>query len=485
MNPPSDTPPSADPVAPGDGGDPPASHSAPRPVAKAPRINRPAAPARQDAPDQGTNRLPEMTLADILGWANKLRSAAKSDTVPNEPAPEARQAQIDRTNRKFRRFDPEAAKAEQLPAGVSQAAEPGDSDESAPGGTPHPGAAPLTGREFRSDRRRSKGKPYGLLSIIIAQFAVLLLMAASFLVGRSSVVGNTHPPAGRPQPILAEGEKAAANPAAQAAGIIDQAMVAETAGDYNRAAALLNQLKADGAQIAGLDYQLALLAFRSGDYSGAMPLLNHSIAANDFAGSCYGIRGLIESRRTGSMSGLRDFEAATKADPFEAANYFYWGEALRRMGKAQEAITRLKQAIDRATTIGDLNTYRFKVRLTQIELGQEQEFAKELEREMEKPRPSIEWVLTAAAKDMHDGNYQAAAAYLDRARQLVDPSVVSGALRDYFFIGYADQAPLAPYFATAVSPRPAPETAPQDNKFLTENPFSLKPAASPGAALDH
>jgi tetratricopeptide (TPR) repeat protein len=264
-------------------------------------------------------------------------------------------------------------------------------------------------------------------------------------------------------------------------GLIDQAVDAAAAGDAKKAAAVLDQVRHTSGHIDGLDYQLALLAFASGDFPSAMLSLNRSIAEGEEVGACYGQRGLIANQR-GPARGLHDFEAATQSAPFDAKGFFYWGEALRRSGKPQEALIHLRQAVERASTPAEQANYQLKVRLTQIELGREKEFAPELAAEMALARPPGDWVLTAAAQDMHSGNFAAAAADLNRARQLMDPAQLSGALRDYFFQGYRTEVPLARIYSeimlpsTPSEPTPTPAATPAEALSLT---LTAPPGASP------
>ncbi len=492
MTPPTDDtappPPAGEPE--GDG-EPASAQAGPQPLPKAPRLHPPTLASRREAAPQSPAPEPEVSMADLLEWARTMGEGSVPAAEPPAAPAEGQRAQMSREHRKFHKFDPEAAASE--PGGtellegasVGLAADPDwTAGERTGFGAGRPGDLPM-GHDPRTGLRRPKGQPRSLLSSLLAQLVVLILIGASFYLGRATMPGNTRAPLKRPGPLPVESDKAPDFLSPGAAALIDQAMAAQSTGQFTKAAALFNQVKRGDSHVEGLDYHLAYLDFLSGDFAAAMPALNHSIEEGEALGACYGLRGLIESRRRGNGKGLHDFEASTQADPFDPKSFFYWGEALRRFGKPQEALVRLQEAIDRTESPVELAAYRLKARLAQIDAGQEQEFAKQLAEEMARPVAPLEWVLTAAAVEMQKGNFEAAAADLDRAQKLAGPAILHVALRDFFFAAFADKEPVAAYYGKppappaaggsndAAAPIPAPDTA------GSTDPFTLRPAAAP------
>jgi tetratricopeptide (TPR) repeat protein len=215
--------------------------------------------------------------------------------------------------------------------------------------------------------------------------------------------------------------------------------------------------------------------------------------------AAYRLRGTLLNRVGGATRGIGDFEQATQIDPFDAQNFYFLGEALRRAGKPQEALVRLKQAFDRLREPAFESEYRLKIRLTQIELGEEQEFVPEMAQRLAENPPPPDWLLTAAAVDMEHRDFAAAATHLERARQYMDKQVFALRMRDYFFYSYRIYPPLARFFAVDPTAVPAPSAsetpkvrAPfaheggdaltlRDNGLLIQGPVNLAPKALPAA----
>jgi tetratricopeptide (TPR) repeat protein len=310
-------------------------------------------------------------------------------------------------------------------------------------------------------------------SSLAAQCVVVGLMGSCYLLGRMTLPGRI--PAAVPPNAAAEGKEPATplGVPEPAMGVIDQALAAQNAGDSENAFRLLDQLRRDGGHINGLDFQLGWLAYQRGDYPGALLALNRSIAEEEEVGSSYDLRGLIAGGPRPGMTA--DFEAATQANPFDAIAFFHWGEALRRSGKPRQALIRLRQALDRAQTPATQSLFGLKIRLAEIELGEEKNFAPALAAALARPQPASEWLLTAAAQEMRGGNYSAAAAHLEEARQVSGSAVIGSALLDYFFQGYADKPEMAGVYAEIPGP-PMPPMPPAPAAFVG-------PAGLPAVAL--
>ena len=272
-------------------------------------------------------------------------------------------------------------------------------------------------------------------------------------------------------------------------------MAAEQEYKFDQADDLLKQVKASGEHVRGLTFQMAQLAVFRRDYHRAMTLLNTAIAEGENLDDAYNLRATLVGH-TSSIRGtaMNDYDTATNVDPFGARNYFYWGEALRRIGKDQAAIVRLKQAIDRLREPELESIYRLKLRLAQIEAGQQNEFADELAKQIALPNPEMDWLVTAAAVEINNGNFAAAASDLDRAALRGDAGAFGARLRDYYLYQFRDKKELARFYSKAPSAKPgsaeilmAPNDSPAPEASAAPtiglDVPTLPPPASPGATL--
>ena len=214
----------------------------------------------------------------------------------------------------------------------------------------------------------------------------------------------------------------------------------------------------------------------------------------------YNLRATLGSRniRAGLIrgNGLNDYDTATKVDPFGARTYYYWGAALRRAGKDQAAIVHLQQAIDRLREPELESLYRLTWRLAKIEADQAKDFADQLAKQLALPNPTMDWLLTAAAEQIHDGKFAAAAEFLDKAAQRGDPETFRLRLGDFYLSQFRFQKELARFYQKApaakpgsvpVAPEPAetPGATPSSSSASGLDVPPMPPPASPGATLPH
>jgi tetratricopeptide (TPR) repeat protein len=453
---------------------------------KSPRLDPEAFWDRDDLPAALQANVTDADLAQLLVWAHEFDGTRQPAGKGASAETEANRQQQSRRRHKFRRFDPEAAEtsetaaepAKDVPAGETALA--GTAGDDLADGA---GARAGWGRQ-RINRRGALGQPRfqppSLLSSLVVQFLILAFLVAGFLLGRATLSAKAAAAARRSVPLPADSDKEPALLSASEMALIDQAIAAENAGDTKKAFTIFDQLRHGKGHVAGLDYQLASLAFRSKDAASALMLVNRSIAQNEAVSDCYALRGLIMNSR-GVLKGLHDFQAAAQVDPFGAKSFLFWGEALRRAGRPQEALVHLREAVARAQNPWDQAMDELKVRLTQIEIGQGKDFAAALEAEMALPSPPVPWLLTAVAQELHDGDFPAAARNLERARPLLGAALMAGTLRDYFFMAYADKPALATVYAEILG-RPAPTQSPPPSSGEDSPPAVIQMPLPPPAA---
>ena len=323
---------------------------------------------------------------------------------------------------------------------------------------------------------------------LATQLGVLALLIGSFVLGRVSVSKVVPPPLSgpaAPEVINSEGKSTTNLLSEDNAALIDQAMAAEQAADFQKTLALLEKVKASGAHVPGLAFQLGQAAVFDRDYTKAMHLLNDAIAQNDAAAEAYNIRATLNSRNNLLRgNGLNDYETATKLNPFGARDFFYWGEALRRAGKVQAAIVRLQQAIDRLREPELESLYRLTLRLAKIEAGQEKEFADELAKQLALPNPTMDWLITAAAEEIHNGRF---ATYLEKAQQRGDAEPFDLRLRDFYLHQFQYEKELSRFYPKTVAEKPggSPEPDAEKPPAIGLDVPVMPPPASPSLALPH
>jgi hypothetical protein len=421
----------------------------PAPLPKAPRANPPTVGQRREKAPSGA----KMTMGEVVAWLGRM------DLGPDRPdeEPSGPEVQPTRESRQFRRMQSAAARAARMAAARAHegaAAEAGFPEDGAPRTEDGAIIPELTPR----GERRVNPPAAGLFSNVVAQCIVLVLMGLCFVLGRVTLPARPPAAVRGAAPAVGSKEPAAGNGVpGPTMALLDQALAAQN-NDPGKAVKLLERLRGGGQHISGLEYELGWLAYRNANYPEALLALNRSIAQGEEVSESYDLRGMITGGRLSGL-GTLDFEAATQANPFAANAFFHWGEALRRVGKPRQALVHLQQALDRAQTPGARTVYELKIRLTQIELGEEEDFAPALAAALAQPQPATEWLLTAAAQELHNGNYRAATASLERARQFGNLPFLSAALRDYFFLGFAERTEIADEFAKIFGqPAPAPPT---------------------------
>ncbi len=424
-NPPPPPTPPAEPAAPQT-----APAARPATVAAAPRANPPSVFNPKDAPPAPSGLT---GFTDQLAWLQAL--VANQDTAPPQRTP------LSKKEKKFHRYDPEAPKPGTVDVPSTDEGKPGPDTRSRADLPPPTGETPTV--------RKRRLKPVSVTDRRLgrwlrSQLIRAALVAGIFVVGRVTAPGR-HPVAVSAVPRASVDR---AEPGSHIPDLIDQAMAAENKMDFAKATGLLQEVQREKSRVMGVDYHLALLAFESGDVARVLPLLNQSIERGEEVAACYNLRGTLANRVSGVGHGLDDLQTATLIDPYNAKYFYFAGEALRRAGKPAAALQRLRQASERARDPALQSLYDLKVRLAQIELGQEGDFAGQLAAELRRTPPSIDWLFTAAAVAMRDHYLDDAGWYLDKVSALTDQTTINVRLSDFFFYTYANEKSLARYYAS-------------------------------------
>ena len=448
----------------------------------APRVNPPSVFNQKGAPPA---ELPT-AMAEFVEWMSKL---AGGSVPPEEVAPTGR-ALIPKEQKKFSRQPADGGTAVHGAPGAASAAG-SVAARDALFGHPTAPSAETPGRSappesFNVERkRRTKEQLSRSPAVVLSvQFLVFALIVGSFFLGRATVskTGGSSSAAESGTSANSPNNKTPEILSTDLAAKVDQANAAEKDGDYSRARSLLEEVRQAGGHLAALDYHLALLAFESGDQPRALLLLNSSADQEKDVAEAYNLRGIMMEQAAGLSKGLPDLERAAQADPFNAKYAFFVGEVLRRTGKPQAAEDYLTQALHRLREPGLQGTYEAKLRLAQLEAGQEKAFSDEMALKLALNPPPVDWLFTAAAVELHHGNAAAAAGYLDKARAATSREEMEARLRDYYFSSFANDKELARFFHRVDQPAASPVLPKLPPSVPGDAPASDASAAGQGKA---
>lgn len=201
--------------------------------------------------------------------------------------------------------------------------------------------------------------------------------------------------------------------------LIETALAAERRGDWQEASERLIAAKRNDRTLPGILFRIGKSSYDRGDLNGATVALDHALRFGENLPVANYYRGLIAVRQHELPAAAGYFEAATRAEPFVADFFYYWGEALRLDQHPREAIKRYQQAVQRTPSTSDATLCRFKIRLARIEAAEASQVAAEVEEARAAGSLSVDWLMTEAALELHAGK-------IPEARQLISEARAKG-----------------------------------------------------------
>jgi tetratricopeptide (TPR) repeat protein len=401
--------------------------------------------------DEPPPEQPLIADADIAAISTLLATLLAKKQAP-PPAEEPKAAKIYRFVPKS--VQPAAVKPAlydpQYPAGAPSNEE-SDGQEAAAAPPPAPPRATPAPVQWKGELAPPKRPPFA---------AILFVLLALILAGGAYWAGNAFPLLNREradakQPVA--GADAAPEPAWSDGELsqLDRALTADQAGDLEKALAVATTLRSNSGPLPGLDLYLSSIQTRQLQYIEAEKKLREMMGEPN-AGAWLDAeidaeRGfnLVRERRFDRAA--KSFERAAMENPFDPVYFRNWGEALRRYGRLQEAITRFQEEILRYPAIqpelvNERQAAEFKIRLCEIEAGQDQPVKAALEEHLASPAPGGYWYLTGAAYALSHGDMAGAAAALGQAKAVMPADEFGGILGDYFFRTYSTRTELAAFF---------------------------------------
>ncbi len=365
---------------------------------------------------------------------------------PTQPEP-AR----DKSGRRVRKFQRRGV-GEEAPSTAAKPAEDAGKDTAGAAAFNKNVAWPRQGQAAAPEDAASTGvrpprkRPNKRMVAVVIQLAGLSLVGLGFLAGRMSV-----PPAENPAAATAEVAPMSMSPESgggpkvndQAFQTANTALRSSHKGDLEGARKIYEDALAQRLVLPGMYYQLARLALQRNDLLEADLSLDHSSSAGEFLTPAHYTRARMAGMKGKYEEVVRQFQLATRAEPFNGRYFFYLAEAVRRRGQTKSAIEIFDQAMDRAHTLAEGRLYRFKQDLAKIEAG-DAAYDAELDGQLKLEGGTPERWLLAAARDITRSAYPAAAESLKKAAGLLPPPVYALEIKDYLFQAVQGEPVLTP-----------------------------------------
>lgn len=166
-------------------------------------------------------------------------------------------------------------------------------------------------------------------------------------------------------------------------------------------------------------YLLGWIKYYRGKRVEALPLLDASVERGEAITPA--LLALAQTYRTkpGKVN-LRDryFREAMQSDPINYEPFYSYGEALRRQGRASEAVGRLKAALDRSVFDPSYLMVETKLAFARLEAGDES-VVEELRAAVAEDPPRGHMLVAAAALAFRENNPDEGARLLERARKIL------------------------------------------------------------------
>ncbi len=222
-------------------------------------------------------------------------------------------------------------------------------------------------------------------------------------------------------------------PDASADELVAQALAAERAGDYKGAVERFMAAKHKNLGYRGILFRGGMVAYEKGDYEVADKLFERAIAFGENLDAANHYRGLVSTRRRDFPAAERFFAAAIEAAPFVREHHHYLAETIRLSYRPLEAIRHYERAALLAQTEHDAAVFGFKIRMARIEGAEMPKIAEEIATREAEGSLSVDWMMTAAALHIRQGNIGEGLRYLTKARNGGSPGLFLSCLSDASF----------------------------------------------------
>lgn len=211
------------------------------------------------------------------------------------------------------------------------------------------------------------------------------------------------------------------------------------------------------SSLKGVQYQMAVTAMNAGDEVAAKSYAYEAIGKSDSVVQAYNLLGMIAARSGDAATAEWAFERATIANPVDPMAYYNWSEVLRSRNEPRLAIAKLRSAMQRNP--GE-PLYALKLRLAKVEAGDERDLLEEVDAQLKLNPPSADWLLTAAAIALNQGQFDEAVTLLNLARRSMQPILFLGIIQeDSLFRKFRDNPKISPFYDVKITtPEPKAES---------------------------
>lgn len=233
-------------------------------------------------------------------------------------------------------------------------------------------------------------------------------------------------------------------PGLSAEDLVEQGLAAERLGEWPAAVERYLSAKRKNLGYRGILFRVGKLQYDHANFDLADKILENAIALGEDVAAANYLRGMIATGRNNLQAAEGFFEAAANAEPFSAVHYYNWADALRRDHHPKEAIAIYERGATRVSGEQDRNVYQFKARMSMIEAGDAASLSEEVEKKQTARALSVEWLMTAAALKIREGNIPDAVQLIDKARTANAVGLYSqfaSCANDMFFASASEKYP--------------------------------------------
>jgi hypothetical protein len=295
-------------------------------------------------------------------------------------------------------------------------------------------ATPVPGRERQPPRLKlddKVGRQFEMMRAVMV-LGALLSLCIMFYVGRNFEHWKYWLFTGRNEAKLEE-TVPDKFPGVASDELFWQAVDLQRAGQTQEAIDRFLAAKRKNLGLRGILYRTGKLVFDAKDFDSADTLFERAIAFGENLDAANFHRGLIAIRRKDLSAARRFFEAAAAADPFTGDHRYYLGEVLRLDHDPTAAMAEYRRAAALARSPLETTVCGFKIRMARLEAAESSKVAEELaEKEKTGPLP-VDWLMTAAALHIRQGDVGEGLRFLVKAREGTDPGVFVSCVTDLFF----------------------------------------------------
>ncbi len=290
---------------------------------------------------------------------------------------------------------------------------------------------------MRLDEKASRVPEMQRAIVIIA---VLVVLGLTFFVGMRFPLWKYRFMMSRNAAKM-DGTIAGKFPGVSAEELVEQALKLEREGKLQEAGERFLAAKHKNLALRGILARVAKLAYDHKDFVTADKLFEKAIEFGENVDTSNYFRGLIAVRRKDLPTAIRSFEAAVAAAPFVPDYQFYLGEAIRLDHHARDSISHYEHASLLARDETQSTICEFKIRMALLEAADTPKVKEQLEIKKAAGALSVDWLLTAAAIDLREGNVDEAIPLIALAREGRKPGLFATCITDAYFVEAAQKNP--------------------------------------------